>query len=390
MTASGMRRAEQRREQRRRGAAASPREHLPRRPEPLAEEEVRDERGGRADADARAQPERDAAVAARSRSRAARRESARAARGPRRRRRRASRYGDLLRGVAGRRRATSQRRRAARSRRAAARAPTRASRTRRRSRRHSATRQCARRLRKRLAPARARATTSRSATARANTRSCVTTSVARARACPRSSAASSALRSGSTPRVGSSSTSRSGSVDEHRGEREPLALAGREIARMAGLVARETDLGERTARARRIGAERDLVVRPLAHEIAARDPGAATSRGPCASTVPALRLEQPGGELGERRLPRAVRPGERDDLAAAQLERDAVEHRCRAVRERDVVDAAHDLAAGAGCRAAPRARRQAGRCSASQATASSRGASSSDAARRSRKTTRSA
>ena len=48
---------------------------------------------------------------------------------------------------------------------------------------------------------------------------------------------------------------------EHRREREALALADGEIARMPLRVIGEPELGERVARARRVGAERDLVER---------------------------------------------------------------------------------------------------------------------------------
>ena len=93
---------------------------------------------------------------------------------------------------------------------------------------------------------------------------------------------------------------------------------------MAVLVASEADLRQGTLRTRCAGTERDLVFRPLAHEIAARVLEQ-ERRTPRARDRAALHVEQSRGELGERGLARAVRAGERDDLAAAQLERDAIE-----------------------------------------------------------------
>src|SRR5262249_11001858 len=115
----------------------------------------------------------------------------------------------------------------------------------------------------------------------------------------------------------------------------------REVARMPRLEAREADLGERLPRARKVGAEGDLLVAALAHE----EPTGILeeeARATAPVDASALRREQPRGELRERRLPRAVRPREREALAAAKLERRAVEHRA-VVRERDLVDVADDV-----------------------------------------------
>src|SRR5262245_23995267 len=80
---------------------------------------------------------------------------------------------------------------------------------------------------------------------------------------------------------------------------------------------------ERAARV--AAAEGHLVHDALAHQVAAgvlRQ----VSRRSVALDVSAGRLEQPRCQTGERGLPRSVRPGERDDLAAAQLAGRAVEH----------------------------------------------------------------
>ncbi len=107
-----------------------------------------------------------------------------------------------------------------------------------------------------------------------------------------------------------------GGAAERPGGGEPLALAGRQVARVARLRACETDSGEHLPRAQKIGAKRNLLVGALAHEVAARILEE-HRRGPAANDSAGLRLEQSCDELRERRLPRAVRPGERDDLPAA-------------------------------------------------------------------------
>src|SRR4051794_4431005 len=115
---------------------------------------------------------------------------------------------------------------------------------------------------------------------------------------------------------------------QHRGERESLALAAREIARMPVLEPGEADGGERTPRPREIAvdAERDLLVGALLEEIAAgilREVGGAAE--PHHAT--GRRTQQSGRELRERCLPGAVRPGQRHDLAASELELGARQHR---------------------------------------------------------------
>src|SRR5919108_6559717 len=101
---------------------------------------------------------------------------------------------------------------------------------------------------------------------------------------------------------------------------EPLALAAREVARMAGLVAREADVAKRGP-GRRKGAadpESHLLVHALADEVAAgilrEVAGAAVERD-----AAALWLEEAGRDLAQRRLARPVRPHERDDLAAPEV-----------------------------------------------------------------------
>src|SRR3989441_7311355 len=106
---------------------------------------------------------------------------------------------------------------------------------------------------------------------------------------------------------------------EHRREREPLALAGGEVARVPVLEPVQADGGAGAPRPLEVGAERDLLVDTLAHQVAAgilREVGSA----PGALDAALRRLEQAGGELGEGRLPRAVRPNQDHYLAAPQLE----------------------------------------------------------------------
>src|SRR6266545_2044827 len=135
--------------------------------------------------------------------------------------------------------------------------------------------------------------------------------------------------------------------DEDGREREPLPLAAREVARMTCLEAVEPELSERPPRPPEVAAdrERDLLVHPLLDEVAA---GILRQvRPPAPPLDPAgSRLEQTGRELGEGRLAGAVRAGERDDLAAAKRERDAVQHRGRlCIRERDAGERAELLSA---------------------------------------------
>ena len=126
--------------------------------------------------------------------------------------------------------------------------------------------------------------------------------------------------------------------DEHRGQREPLPLARREVARVALEVVAEPDLRDRFARPRLVGAERDLVEHALRDEVT---PGIlAQVRRAGVPDLARRRVEQPGRDLGQRRLPGAVRTGQRDDLAAANLERRTVERDAVAVGEADVAKAA--------------------------------------------------
>ena len=141
----------------------------------------------------------------------------------------------------------------------------------------------------------------------------------------RSSSASSALRCGSTPRVGSSSTSRSGSIDEDGSEGEPLALAAREITRVPGLQsrrARRTECAPST-RAIALTPTRDLLVRALRRQYR---PGSCRSIAarPRSSTTPGVGLQQSGGELCDRRLARC-----RSDLRARRSRHDAARGRRR-------------------------------------------------------------
>ena len=67
--------------------------------------------------------------------------------------------------------------------------------------------------------------------------------------------------------------------------------------------------------------------------------------------VPAARVcrlagvgfEQPGGDPCERRLPGAVRPGERENLAAPHVQRGVLEDYVLTVGVADAADAAHDV-----------------------------------------------
>ena len=88
-------------------------------------------------------------------------------------------------------------------------------------------------------------------------------------------------------------------------------------------------------------AECDLVQDPLGDEMA---PGILREvRGTRTRHLPRIRLEQADRDLRERRLPRAIRPGERDHLAAPHLERRALEHDTVAVGEANIAHAADEL-----------------------------------------------
>ena len=129
--------------------------------------------------------------------------------------------------------------------------------------------------------------------------------------------------------------------DRNGGEGKPLALAAREIARMPRRRPAEPDPVECGASPLFIpvDGQRDLLQRRLLDEITAgilrQIAGAPTHLDRAR-----LRLEQPRGDPRERRLAGAVRPLEDDDLAAADVEVDALEHRHRLpVGERDAREA---------------------------------------------------
>ena len=121
--------------------------------------------------------------------------------------------------------------------------------------------------------------------------------------------------------------------DEHAGEREPLPLAAREIARVAPLEAGQPDPGERLARADEIAAdgERRLALGALGDEVAT---GILRQVADASLTldVACFGLQQSRDDLRERRLADAVAARQRDDLAAPELERRAVESPRGAVR----------------------------------------------------------
>src|SRR5207245_4873013 len=103
-------------------------------------------------------------------------------------------------------------------------------------------------------------------------------------------------------------------------------LAPRTVARVALLEPGEADRREGGARAGEVTVhrERDLLVGALAYEVA---PGvlrqvAGTAR-PLDQAL--ARLQEAGGDFGERRLAGSVRPGQRDDLAATKLDARALQ-----------------------------------------------------------------
>src|SRR4051812_22287443 len=104
---------------------------------------------------------------------------------------------------------------------------------------------------------------------------------------------------------------------------------------MASLETGEAHATQRLARAREIPAHRegDLVLGPLPYEVATRVLGEVAGAAATSDATPA-RLEQARGQLREGGLPRAVRADERNDLAAAELEADSLEHACVPVGER--------------------------------------------------------
>ena len=115
---------------------------------------------------------------------------------------------------------------------------------------------------------------------------------------------------------------------------------------MASFVSLEADGGDRTSgRGAVTRAERNLVVAPLAREVAARILREVRS-SPGTRSGAAIGLEQAGGDLRERCLAAAVGADEPDDLPSTQLERSAREHRLSGrVREVDGVEPAKDVSA---------------------------------------------
>ena len=128
---------------------------------------------------------------------------------------------------------------------------------------------------------------------------------------------------------------------QHAREREPLALAAGEVARVARRERPQPDPLECPPRPCQVAADakRHLRLRMLGHQVPPRV--LREVRGP-AEAVDAtfVRLEQPRRELGRRRLAAPVRARERYHLAAAELERHAGDDGIVRVSERDVDEAA--------------------------------------------------
>ena len=139
------------------------------------------------------------------------------------------------------------------------------------------------------------------------------------------------MRRGSDPAGGLVEHEQVGLRDGYRSEREPLPLARREVARMPLGRPGEVEPAECHGGPAPVAAygERHLVEHALAHDVATRilrD----VARAAGALDLPRSRLQETRGDLRERRLPHAVRPFESDDLAPADHERGAVEHRRQA------------------------------------------------------------
>ena len=121
---------------------------------------------------------------------------------------------------------------------------------------------------------------------------------------------------------------------------EPLALATREIARMAGGRPAEAEAIQNSLGTRFVASDgkRDLGQRRLANDVAAGILGEVTG-APDAAHRTSVGLEQAGRELREGRLPRAVGARERNDLATPDGEVDPVQNRRpSAVGERDAAE----------------------------------------------------
>src|SRR5581483_2221405 len=111
---------------------------------------------------------------------------------------------------------------------------------------------------------------------------------------------------------------------EHRGEREPLPLARREIARVPVGERRQIELREREACAVGVGAQRNLVEHAFGDDVVARI--LREVRRTAVGHRAGVRCPEAACDQRERRLPHAVGPCERDDLAAAHVEGGTREH----------------------------------------------------------------
>ena len=124
-----------------------------------------------------------------------------------------------------------------------------------------------------------------------------------------SQAASAAFRSGSIPRVGSSSTSRSGSETDTAATTESLSLAAREVTRMAACRERET---ERRVRQQPVPRHRRRRVRPRPapslSRCSGRGPARGTSRGRSGSSRPESGSRSPAAIFASVVLPLPFSP----------------------------------------------------------------------------------
>ena len=159
------------------------------------------------------------------------------------------------------------------------------------------------------------------------------------------------MRSGSRPAGGLVQDQQVRFGDGDGREREPLALAARQIAGMAAGRPAEPDAVERGSSPLFIPShgEPDLGERGLLDEVAARIlreiAGAATQLD-----RPCLRLDEARDDPRQRGLSGPVRPLERDDLAAAQLEIDPVQNgHGLPVREGDAAERGDNRARGGLC-----------------------------------------
>ena len=163
---------------------------------------------------------------------------------------------------------------------------------------------------------------------------------------PRATRRARAFRSGSTPRVGSSrmSTSGSATATAARASRSRSPLERSRGWRPAAQPSPTRSSAAPSPLFIPVHGERDLVEHRLPDEVTARILREIAG-APSHLDRARLRLEQAGGDPRERRLAGAVRPLEHDDLAAADVEVDALEHRHRLpVGERDAAKRKRDLA----------------------------------------------